>query len=611
MKKEDLLKLKEKISKLSDVEQQLRDHYLKDLAAGNIQGPLVGYPEIDKPWLKYFIGMYQEPSIKKTVYQEVHDTNADQPKTVALEFFGSKITFGDLDKNIEKCARSFEELGVKEGDFVTIISAGIPETVYAFYALSKLGAIANMMAYYFDEKGLVERISDCKSDIAIVMDKFYPAVEDSIKNSRIKKTIIVPTLNSSILRLLSKKIKTTGNEMLWNNFIELGNNRSDSNTVEYKPNMPLTMVYSSGTTGASKGILLSNDSFQNSVNAYKVSGVKVGRGYKFYQIIPPWYSTGLSTSIHLPLACGSAVFMDPRFERDIFVKNVLKHKPNYSVAPTSMYEGFLDKNLVKNKDMSFFTYPFEGGEPLRKEVSDKIEKVFKEHNLDSKMLVGYGQCECGATISSESPRTNHKDGNVGIPLPGVTLSIVDDNLNALPYNNRGQIIVDTPCGMLEYYNNRSATNEYFFNDKFGTKWYCTGDIGFIDQDGNLFIEGRASDYSIVNEKKVYNFDIENSIMKNKNIKLCDVILNNGLLTAHLVFNDGFDSKNIDSELKLIQEQIYNDINDEDLVPYSFKIRDSFPFAKSGKRDVISMKKETDGFIFIDKYSKDKKRLLRK
>ena len=191
MKKEDLIKYKEKLSKLSEEEQKLRDLYLKNLASGKIQGPEVGYPEIDQPWVKYFIGMYEEPIAKKTVYQEVHDNNIDQPKTVALEFFGSKITFSELDKNIEKCAKSFEELGVKEGDFVTIISAGIPETVYAFYALSKLGAVANMMAYYFDDEGLVERINDCKSDIAIVMDKFYPAVKNSLNKSRIEKTIIV------------------------------------------------------------------------------------------------------------------------------------------------------------------------------------------------------------------------------------------------------------------------------------------------------------------------------------------------------------------------------------------------------------------------------------
>ena len=611
MKKEYLDKIKKKVSLLTDEEKILRDLYLKGIASGEIQGPMVDHPEVSKPFLKYHTGLYTEPKVKKTVYQELHDNNLDQPNAIALEFFGAKITFRELDENIVKCSKSLEELGVKEGDYVTIISAGIPETVYSFYALSKLGAAANMMAPYFDKDGLVNRINDCKSDIAIVMDTFYPEVIDSLNRSRIKKIIVVPTLNSSPLKIISKKPKVKENEMLWNDFIKLSKNRPYSTTVNYKPNMPLVMVYSSATTGASKCILLSNDSFLNSVNAYKVSGVKVGRGYKFYQIIPPWYSTGISTSINLILACGSTVFMDPRFDREVFIKNIIKHKPNYSVAPTSMYEGFLEDRLVKNHDLSYFMYPFQGGEPLRLEIADAIETVFRAHGLDANMLSGYGQCEGGATIASETPYTNHIGGNVGVPLPGINIAIVDESLNSLPFNMRGQIIADTPCGMLEYYNNPEATSKYFYYDEFGTKWYCTGDIGHVDTDGNIYVEGRGSDYSIVNGTKVYNFDVENAIMKDPNIQLCDVIMNNGLLTAHLVFKENFNKAHIDEELAYLQDLIYDTVQDEKLVPYSFKVRDSFPFAKSGKRNITEMQNETDGFIYLNKYENHEKRLLRK
>ena len=611
-----LKEYKMELGKLSVNDQKLRDLHLRKLALGELQGPPTGYGSIDKPWLKYYDGQYEEPEIKKTVYQEVHDNNLDQPNQVALDFFKSNITFGKLDKKIDAVAKSLEEYGIKKGDFVTIVSAGIPETVYSFYALSKIGAVANMMAYYFDEKGMIERINDCESDLLLVMDTFYPQVKKIVKQSRIKNVIVIPTLNSSILGIFSKKYKLQDkNEISWNQFVKDGFNRLSSATISYERDLPLAMVYSSGTTGASKGILLSNDSFQNSVYAYRKSGVDVGRGFKFYQIIPPWYSTGLSTSIHLPLASGSTVLMDPRFERNVFIKNIINSKPSYTVAPTSMYEGFLDEKLLRNKDLSFLKYPFEGGEPLRREVSDKIESVFKKHNNNSKLLVGYGQCECGATITSETPKTNHVDGNVGIPLPGINLCIVDDELNMLTYNKRGQILVDTHSGMMEYYNNMAATNEYFHYDDNGIKWYCTGDVGYIDVDGNLFIKGRASDYSIVDNKKIYNFDIENSIMKDRNVKLCDVIMNSGLLTAHIVFNEDFvknsDQSEIQSELKLIQEIVYDDLKDESFVPYSFKIRESFPYAKSGKRDVLSMKKEKDGFIILNRYSNNSKRLLKK
>ncbi len=583
---------------------------------------LSGYPSIDKPW----VVNYNQKEIgkeipKRTVFEEVYNNNIAFPRDLALEFFGSKIDYKTFFKNIEATAKAFQEYGIKKGNFVTICAAGIPETVYSFYALSKLGAVANMIAPHFEKKDLIARISDCESDVLIIMDEFYPDLKDAIKNSRIKNIIILPTLNSSLLGLVSKsyKLDKHSNELYWNQFIKDGKNREESYTTPYEKDLPLTMVYSSGTTGASKGILLSNDSFQNSIQSYPASGVDISRGQKFYQIIPPWYSTGLSTSIHLPLSYGTSVFMDPRFERDVFVRNIVKVKPNYCVAPTSMYEGFLDEKLVKNKDLSFFNYPFEGGEPLSDEVATKIENVFKSHGSNASLRVAYGQCECGAAITTQTQMAENTRGSVGIPLPGITIGIFDDEFNELPYYERGQILANTPCSMLGYYKNEKATEEYFHIDKNGTKWNCTGDIGYIDEKGNLFVQGRASDYSIINGEKIYNFDIENILMELDSIKICDVLEydNDGTkeLSVHIIFNEEYQKMVEENEDLLkaqlcdIQKYIYDKTNNENMVPCRFKIRNSFPYAKSGKRDVEKMKQEKDGFIVIDKLKKDKQKDL--
>ena len=572
-----------------------------------------GYPTIDKPWyVNYNRNELEKEIQKKTVFQEVYDNNIRFQKDLALEFFGSKINYSTFFKNIEMTAKAFKEYGIKKGDFVTICAAGIPETVYSFYALSKIGAVANMIAPHFEKKDLIARISDCESDTLIIMDEFYPELKEAIKGSRIKNIIILPTLNSSMLRFITKtyKIDSFSNELYWNQFIKDGRKQKETETISYKKDLPLTMVYSSGTTGASKGILLSNDSFQNSIQSYPASGVDISRGQKFYQIIPPWYSTGLSTSIHLPLSYGTSVFMDPRFERDIFVKNIIKAKPNYCVAPTSMYEGFLDEKLVGNKNLSFFNYPFEGGEPLSKEVASKIEKVFKEHGSNAQLRVAYGQCECGAAITTQTQKAENTRGSVGIPLPGVTIGIFDEQFNELKYYERGQILANTPCSMIGYYKNEEATKEYFYIDKNGIKWNCTGDIGYIDEKGNLFVQGRATDYSIIDNEKIYNFDIENILMELDEIKMCDVLEfdNNGTkeLAAHIIFTDKVQKEieenpeYLEEKLFEIKQYIYERTNNEKMVPHRFKIRKSFPYAKSGKRDVSKIKEEKDGFILIEK-----------
>lgn len=572
-----------------------------------------GYPTIDKPWyVNYNKNELEKEIQKRTVFQEVYDNNIKFQNDLALEFFGSKINYSTFFKNIEMTAKAFKEYGIKKGDFVTICAAGIPETVYSFYALSKIGAVANMIAPHFEKKDLIARISDCESDTLIIMDEFYPELKEAIKGSRIKNIIILPTLNSSMLRFITKtyKIDSFSNELYWNQFIKDGRKQKETETISYEKDLPLTMVYSSGTTGASKGILLSNDSFQNSIQSYPASGVDISRGQKFYQIIPPWYSTGLSTSIHLPLSYGTSVFMDPRFERDIFVKNIIKAKPNYCVAPTSMYEGFLDEKLVGNKNLSFFNYPFEGGEPLSNEVASKIEKVFKEHGSNAQLRVAYGQCECGAAITTQTQKAENTRGSVGIPLPGVTIGIFDEQFNELKYYERGQILANTPCSMIGYYKNEEATKEYFHIDKNGIKWNCTGDIGYIDEKGNLFVQGRATDYSIIDNEKIYNFDIENILMELDEIKMCDVLEfdNNGTkeLAAHIIFTDKVQKEieenpeYLEEKLFEIKQYIYERTNNEKMVPHRFKIRKSFPYAKSGKRDVSKIKEEKDGFILIEK-----------
>lgn len=569
-----------------------------------------GYPSIDKPWEQYYNQEeYKKEKAKRTVYQEIFHNNKDYVNDLALEYFGAKINYKEMFQKIDATQKAFEEYGIKKGQFVTICAAGTPETVYSFYALSKIGAVANMMAPYFEHKGLVDRIADCESDVLIVMDQFYPEIKEAIKQSRIKNVIVLPTLNSSFLRFVTKKyqLEKHSNELYWNQFIKDGKNQKNVDAIPYEKDMPLVMVYSSGTTGANKGILLSNDSFQNSVQSYPASGVDTSRRQKFYQIIPPWYSTGLNTSIHLPLFCGMSVFMDPRFERDVFVKNIIKAKPNYAVAPTSMYEGFLDEKLVGNHDLSFFNYPFEGGEPLREEVANNIEDVLKKHGSDVPLRTAYGQCECGAAITTQTQKAKCIYGSVGIPLPGVSIGIFDDNFNEQKYNQRGQILANTPCGMLEYYKNPVETKKYFYIDNNGIKWNCTGDIGYIDENGNLYVEGRASDYSMINHKKIFNFDIEKRIMALPEIKMCDILCkeddsNNNTLVAHLVFNDNikFDNDTLVDECHKIQTIIFNVNHDIDEVPNIFKIRDSFPYAKSGKRDVKQLLAETDNFKYIDK-----------
>ena len=602
MKNEDLINYKIKLSKLSLKEKKLRDLELRKYANGELQGPTTGHASIDKPWLKYQEerAITDSPVIKN-VYQELYDNNKDYMNQIALIYFGEKITFKKLFENIDKTAKALSANGVKKGDFVTICAALTPEIVYMFYALAKMGAVSNFMSPFFDKEQMQDRISDCNSKLIVVMDKFYPNVSETIDNSILEKTILLPTLNSSPLGLMEKKIKPQKkNEVLWNDFIKEGKKENVPNTIEIEKQMPLVMVYSSGTTGASKAILLTHDGFCNTTFAYPRLDIPVIRGDVYYQIVPPWFSTGISTSTHLTLVQGGTLFMDPRFDRKVFVSNMLKYNFTGTLASVTLFQAFLDDNLLTKGNLSNLISAFQGGEKIEMQDKENIEKVFKKYGSNSILLNGYGQCECGAGFTTQT-RSTPSNTSCGIPIPGVKIGIFDEDNNEQLINTKGEIYACTPCGMKEYYNNEEATKEYFYFDEAGDKWSRTGDVGIINKNGELTVLGRAVDYSIVNDKKIYNFDIEDVILKNKNIQNCDVFTDDeNVLVGHIILKNNI--KDIDKIelLKEIQRNIYNKYNDIDYVPSKFKFRESFPIANFSKKDIKKMKSEKDGFITVDK-----------
>ncbi|MBR5504183.1 MAG: acyl--CoA ligase, partial [Methanobrevibacter sp.] len=553
--------------------------------------------------------------IDTTPYQGLVNNNQDYPFETAVEYFGSKISFGELIKNIDLVAKSLEEYGIKKGDFVTICSTTTPEVIYAFYAISKIGAVANVISPFYTPEELMARINECESNVVIVVDKFLPKFKDALNKEKSKEIIVLPMMNSSILRYISKKYKIDGttNETGWNTFVKDGNYRNESNVDPYEIHKPQAMVYSSGTTGASKGILLSVDSFQKLINAYGNSGFDTSRMQSVYQNIPPWHSTGLSLGINFPLSFGVKVCTDPRFDHDVFIKNVLKFKPEYILTNTSMYQGFtFDKSLkkLKGKSLEFLKYPVEGGEPLTEKDINNIEGVFRTHGSSARLLNGYGECECGATITTDI--TGHKFSNIasGIPLPEITIvGIFDDGFRELKYGERGNIIAKTEIGMLEYFKNPTATEKFFYTDINGECWSQTGDIGYINEDGSLVVLGRKSDYSIVNGEKIFNFDIERAILNSDKVKLCEIQTHpddDNKLVAHIVWENEVKSllnqypeKQL-QYLEELQEMVLKIMNIQEAVPYHFCIRDNFPSAHSGKRDIKFIKNDIDSLIELSK-----------
>lgn len=575
---------------------------------------LTGYATIDKPWEQWYKGIVEKNLFENTTpYIGLLQNNKNHTNDIAIEYFGARIRFSELFRQIDDVANSLASFGVNQHSFVTICSTTTPEVIYAFYAISKIGAIANVMSPFYTPEELIARIDECGSKVIIMADRFLPKFRETISADKSKTVIVLPLMNSSLMRFLCKRVRPDRkkNEFGWRSFVKLGRKMKETFIAPYESGAPLAMVYSSGTTGASKGILLSVDSFQRLINAYGNSGFDTSRGQAVFQNIPPWHSTGLSLGINFPLSYGVKVCTDPRFDHDVFIKRVLKYQPDYILTNTTMFQGFTcEKSLkrMKGKSLAFLKYPVEGGEPLTPKDIDSIEHVFRTHGSNARLLNGYGECECGATVTTDI--TSHKFAGdaSGIPLPKITtIGVFDDNCKELRYGQRGNIYVKTDIGMIEYYKNPMATREFFYIDPRGERWSKTGDIGYINVDGSLVVLGRGSDYIVIKGKKYYNFDVESAILKSDKVKLCEIQahpIHKDKLVAHIVWeNEAKRYLDVHPEKKKkvlldIQELVITALKDSNPVPEYFCEWNTFPSAHSGKRDIRAIRERVNGVYEI-------------
>ncbi len=573
---------------------------------------LTGYPSIDKPWLKYYTAEDLAIQVPKcTIYQNIYDRNKDFPDDVAILYYGNKIRYKTLFSQVEVCAKALRQIGIQPGDCVTLCTAGVPEAIYLVLACSRIGAIANFINPLFTREQMIDRINDTEAKWIFILDAMYSYIEAALPETCVENVVILPATNS-IPPLLSKfmyikgegrKIVKRGNRkqhfLRWKDFCAFSRSFEGIPDVPYQPDTPTVMVYSSGSTGASKGILLTNDGINATVANYGVSSMRFERGDTFLQMIPVWFSTGIVYSVLMPLSKGFTVIPEPKFSKESFLADLKKHRPNITLTATSLWIYVV--NSGEDVDLSQMKYPITGGEKILQQDDKKINQYFTRNGCKKKFYKGYGMCELGSEISGTTDAENYADkqGGCGYPILNVTVSAFDLATNKeLPYGQHGEIRVLSPARMKGYYKNPEATAEFFKEDEQGNIWGCTGDIGYVDEDGEVFILGRATDhFRRENGEVVFLFDIEAEILKNETISQCKVvdIEDTGAqkLAAHLVFQKGVENR------EEIIASIWSGLR-ESLPPYMvpdyYKIRSAMPVHSNGKRDVESLKRDKEDLV---------------
>lgn len=357
------------------------------------------------------------------------------------------------------------------------------------------------------------------------------------------------------------------------------------------------MVYSSGTTGASKGIVLTNDGINATIAHYQTPEFPYDRRDSFLTIVPPMMSTGVVFTALMPLVLGMSVILEPVFSEQVFARDILKYKPAMVMSTMSHWLYVIADQKMQAADLSFLKYPISGGEKILPEDERKVNQFLAAHGCNDTLLKGYGMCELGSTALTTS-RTRGKPGSVGYPILHAKAAVYDKETELeLPYNKRGELRVCTPAHMKGYFRNPEATAAFFQRDEDGQLWGCTGDVGYIDEDGFVFICGRASDtYHDREGHIVYAFDAEDIILRCDFVAAVKVVETKvggqPVSVAHLVMKKNASDK-AQEALTLIAELLKSELP-EAAWPIYYKLREGLPVHPNGKRDIEAMKHDTEG-----------------
>lgn len=563
---------------------------------------LTGYPSIDKPWLKYYTEeAMNTPLPQQTIFESIFLNNKQYPSDIALLYFGKKISYKKLFAEIEKTAKAFVFAGVKAGENVVLCMPAVPETIYAILALNRLGANAVLLNPLFSETQLVDRIRETEATILLVINELYQVVVKVIPQTNIKTVVACPAVNSlGLVVKILKKVRRIKGTVDWNIFIKRGQSSILPNIPPHQAEYPAIMVYSSGTTGASKGIQLTNDS----VNSTICEGVQIGfswkRGDRWFSQVPIWFSTGICASTLVPLRYGISIILEPLYDFNIFYQHILKYKPNFMITACGLLD-YLMMNCPKSNAYKEFKFLCVGGEYVTKGAETKYNQWLKNNGNEYGLYKGYGMCECGGTVTASSPKCN-AIGSAGIPTPNVVVAAFDPLTNTeLKYGQRGEIRVLTPCRMSGYYKQPEATAQFFHRDELGRVWACTGDMGHVAEDGNVYVDGRLSESYINKEgRTIYLFDIERAVLSVEGVRQCRAVASeiDGILTHVLHISLVKQAK----EETVLREIISacQDALDADHMPVWFKLySDALPVAPSGKLDISKMQNDISGLIKFD------------
>ena len=489
------------------------------------------------PWLKYYgntPASLEYPH--KTMYEMVEAAAKRHPNHVAYVFMGKKTSYTEFMKRIQAAAQGLYKMGIRKGDKVTICMANTPQALDCFYALNRIGAIPNMIHPLSASQEIAFYLNFSKSKAVLTLDQFYYKVAEILPQLENPTEILIAKVVDELPAPLSalypltksaravKKLPKAG-YTLWYDMVKAGKNtRLPAQKSRY--DSCGAILYSGGTTGTTKGIMLSNLNFNAlALQTIAASGFTMEEisNMKMLSVMPVFHGFGLGIGIHTPLVAGGTCILIPQFNVKVYAKTLMKQKPNLIPGVPTLFEALLRTEDLEGADLSFLKGIFSGGDSLSPELKKKVDAFLREHNCSEQIREGYGTTEC-VTASCLTPKDYARQGSIGVPFPDTFYKIVEPGTtNEAEANIEGEICISGPTVMLGYMDNPEETRQTLRRHYDGRIWLHTGDLGHMDQDGFVYFRQRIKRMIITSGYNVYPSQLENIIDANDKVLISCVI----------------------------------------------------------------------------------------
>ena len=487
------------------------------------------------PWLKYYGSTPASLDYPhKTMYEMVAATAAQYSGSTAYIFQGKKTSYPEFLKRIDAAAKGLYNMGIRKGDKVTICMANTPQALDCFYALNRIGAIPNMIHPLSAAKEIAFYLNFSKSKAILTLAQFYDKVASIVPELENETTILIARIADELPAPLNalypltkggKSDRVPGGKgfTLWYDMVKAG-----KNTVlpvhDGKYDDCGAILYSGGTTGTTKGIMLSNLNFNAlGLQTIAASGFGSIAGMKMLSVMPVFHGFGLGIGIHTALIGGATCILIPQFNVKTYAQTLIKQKPNIIPGVPTLFEALLRMEDLEGQNLSFLKGIFSGGDSLSPELKKKVDAFLKAHGCDQQIREGYGTTEC-VTASCLTPKDYARPGSIGVPFPDVYYKIVaPGTTEEVDANTEGEICISGPTVMLGYMDNLEETMHTLRRHYDGRIWLHTGDLGHIDQDGFVYFRQRMKRMIITSGYNVYPSQLENIIDGHEKVLLSCVI----------------------------------------------------------------------------------------